>query len=180
VSARSLALRRVLRQLGTPGVAGIGVLIACAAMFYSAQRPLEARIESLRTELAQAEAGAGARGAPRLAPQDGLAEFYRFFATGQDAEAWLARLFGLARAHGLELPQGAYRYNRLSGERLARYEVTLPVKGQYPQIRRFIAAALNEIPVASLDRVAFERKRAAEAQVEASIRFTLFLDEPRS
>jgi hypothetical protein len=39
---------------------------------------------------------------------------------------------------------------------------------------------LNEIPVASLDRVAFERKRAAEAQVEASIRFTLFLDEPRS
>ena len=35
------------------------------------------------------------------------------------------------------------------------------------------------IPVASLDRVSFERKRAADAQVEATIRFTLFLDESR-
>ena len=52
------------------------------------------------------------------------------------------------------------------------------MKGTYAQIRRFLAAALNDIPVASLDRVAFERKRAADLQVEASIRFTLFIDQP--
>lgn len=173
-------LRRALRRLGTPGVVGIGVLVAAASMYFSAHVPLQAQVDALRAELARTEAQeAAGRGAPRLAADGGLAEFYRFFATGIDAEEWLARLFGLARAHRLELPQGAYRYNRVSAERLARYEVTLPVTGQYPQIRRFIAAALNEIPVASLDRIAFERKRAAETQVEASIRFTLYLDERR-
>lgn len=170
-------LRRSLRRLGAPGVAGIGVLAACAAMFVSAQQPLEARIAAGRAAL-ESRGARDARGGAPLTPEAGLEAFYRFFATGIGAEQQLERLFALARRHQLELLQGAYRYNRVPGEKLARYEVTLPVKGTYAQIRRFLAAALNEIPVASLDRIAFERKRAADSQVEASIRFTLFIDQP--
>jgi hypothetical protein len=178
MTAAALRTRRLLRRLGMPGIAGVGVLAACAAMYLSAQRPLEERAGALREALARAEARA-ARGAAPLTPEQGLEAFYGHFATGVTAEQWLQRLFALARRQALELPQGAYRYNRISSERLARYEVTLPVRGQYPKIRRFIAAALNDIPVASLDRVSFERKRAADTQVEATIRFTLFLDERR-
>jgi hypothetical protein len=169
--------RRLLRRLGAPGIAGIGVLAACAAMYASTQRPLEARVAAGRAALeSRAERAAAGGGAP-LSPEAGLEAFYRFFATGVGAERQLDRLFALARSHQLELLQGSYRYNRAPGEKLARYEVTLPVKGTYAQIRRFLAAVLNEIPVASLDRIAFERKRAADTQVEASIRFTLFLQE---
>jgi len=168
---------RLLRRLGAPGIAGIGVLAACAAMYASALRPLEARVAAERAALAQGAARTAAGGAQALTPEAGLAAFYNYFATGVGAEQQLERLFALARRHQLELLQGTYRYNRAPGERLARYEVTLPVKGTYAQIRRFLAAALNDVPVASLDRIAFERKRAADSQVEASIRFTLFLEE---
>lgn len=170
--------KRLLRRLGAPGIAGIGVLAACAAMYASAQRPLEARLAAERGALEAriVMVRGGGAGEP-LTPEAGLADFYRFFATGVDGEQQLQRVFTLARRHQLELLQGAYRYNRVPGEKLARYEVTLPVKGTYAQIRRFLAATLNEIPVASLDRIAFERKRAADTQVEASLRFTLFLDE---
>lgn len=166
--------RRALRRLGAPGIAGIGVLAACAAMFVSAQLPLQSRLAAERAALAVAEEQA--RGGAPLTPEAGLAAWYRFFATGAGAEQQLERLFALARANQLQLLQGAYRYQRAPGERLARYEVALPVRGSYAQIRRFLAAALNEIPVASLDRIAFERKRAADSLVEANIRFTLFLD----
>ena len=170
-------LRRALRRLGAPGIAGIGVLAACAAMLVSTQLPLQARIATERAALEGRAAGRERGGAP-LSPEAGLEAFYRFFATGVGAEQQLERLFALARRHQLELLQGTYRYNRGQGEKLARYEVTLPVKGTYAQIRRFLAAALNEIPVASLDRIAFERKRAADSQVEAAIRFTLFVEQP--
>jgi len=176
-------LRRALRRLGAPGVAAIGVLAACAAMLASTQLPLQARIAAESAALAGRAASPGGdagseRGGAPLTPEAGLDAFYRFFATGVGAEQQLERLFALARRHQLELLQGTYRYNRVQGEKLARYEVTLPVKGTYAQIRRFLAAALNDIPVASLDRIAFERKRAADSQVEAAIRFTLFVEPP--
>jgi hypothetical protein len=170
-------LRRALRRLGAPGVVAIGVLVACATLFASAHRPLQARIALERAALESHDARVAGGGSP-LSTEAGLETFYRFFATGVGAERQLERLFALAKRHQLELLQGSYRYNRTPGEKLARYEVTLPVKGSYAQIRRFLAAALNEIPVASLDRIAFERKRAADSQVEASIRFTLFVDQP--
>jgi hypothetical protein len=170
-------LRRALRRLGAPGVVGIGLLLACAAMYVSTQRPLEARIAAERMALDGRDARSSPDGSP-LTPEAGLEAFYRFFATGISAERQLERLFALAQKHRLELMQGSYRYNRAPGEKLARYEVTLPVKGTYAQIRRFLAAALNDIPVAALDRIAFERKHARENQVEASIRFTLFVEPP--
>jgi hypothetical protein len=178
VTGANRRLRRALRRLGMPGILGIGLLLACAAMYASTQRPLEARIAAERAALDSRDTRSS-RGGPPLTPEAGLEDFYRFFATGVDAEQQLERLFALARRHQLELLQGSYRYNRAPGEKLARYEVTLPVKGTYAQIRHFLASALNEIPIVALDRVAFERKRAADTQVEANIRLTLFVEPPR-
>jgi hypothetical protein len=170
-------LARLLRLLGTPGIAGIGVLVACASFYASGHRPLEARVTAAQSALAEAVAR---RSQGRdLSPQAGLEAFYGHFDTGVTAEAWLARIFALAREHGVNLLQGSYRYSLREGERLARYEINLPVSGDYARIRGFIAATLNSVPVASLDRVGFERRQASDSQVEASIRFTLFL-EPRT
>jgi hypothetical protein len=47
------------------------------------------------------------------------------------------------------------------------------VRGTYPQLRDFLAGVLKDMPVASIDAVRFERKRAAETQLEAQVRVTL-------
>lgn len=178
MTAATVRLRRTLRRLGAPGIAGIGLMLACAAMYVSAQRPLEARVAAERAVL-ESRGAQLSRGGPAPTPEAGLEAFYRYFATGVDAEQQLERLFALARRQQLELLQGSYGYNRVPGERLARYEISLPVKGTYAQVRRFLASALNEIPVVALDRVAFERKRAVDPHVEANIRLTLFVEPPR-
>jgi len=49
------------------------------------------------------------------------------------------------------------------------------VRGSYPQIRRFIAAALNEVPIASLEGVVFQRDKVSEGVVEANVTLTLHL-----
>ena len=166
---------RALRRLGRPGVAGIGVLIFCAMSWASAVMPLKSRLAAANAELVTLQAktvrqrAAGATG-------DGLNAFYAYFAGGKSGTDLLQRIFALAGDAGIELRQGTYRYNRVSGEPIARYEVTLPVKGSYVQIRRFLASVLNEIPVVSLDQVGFEKRRIGDSDVEAQLHLTLFLD----
>jgi hypothetical protein len=52
------------------------------------------------------------------------------------------------------------------------------VRGSYPQLREFLGALLTDMPAASLDTVRFERKKAAEAHIEAQLRMTLHLRPP--
>lgn len=163
-------LERLLRRLGAPGVAAVGILLFCAAFWGSAIAPLAER-HARAAELVERLDAARAGGQPA---DDGLDTFYQFFRGGKSSADWLQRIYALARKEGLQLRQGTYRYDR--GERLSRYEVTLPVRGSYAQIRRFTADVLNEVPVASLDGIGFERKRADDPQVEAQVKFTLFLD----
>ena len=163
-------LERWLRRLGAPGVAAVGVLLFCAAFWASAIAPLAER-RAQAAELAARLDAARAGGQPA---DDGLEAFYKFFRGGKRSADWLSRMYALARKEGLQLRQGSYRYEQ--GERLTRYQVTLPVRGSYAQIRRFTASVLNEVQVASLDGIGFERKRADDPQVEAQLKFTLFLD----
>jgi hypothetical protein len=169
------AAQRHLRRLGAPGVAAIGVGLFCAVAWLSAVVPLQERRAAASARLAQHNASPP--GAPQQVLQAdlGLEAFYAFFGRGKTGSDWLEALHGLARESGLDLLQGNYRYSQQQGERLARYEITLPARGSYAQIRRFLAAVLNEVPVASLDQVAFEKKRVGDAQIEAQLRLTLFL-----
>jgi hypothetical protein len=164
-------LERLLRRLGAPGVAAVGILLFCAAFWASAIAPVAERHARAAETLARLD---GARAGGSQSADDGLDTFYQFFRSGKSSADWLQRIYALARKEGLQLRQGTYRFER--GERLSRYEVTLPVRGSYAQIRRFTADVLNEVPVASLDGIGFERKRADDPQVEAQVKFTLFLD----
>ena len=58
---------------------------------------------------------------------------------------------------------------------IERYEVALPLRGNYARIRAFLENALIEIPVLSLDHVSFRRKSPGDGAVEAEVRLTLHL-----
>jgi hypothetical protein len=52
------------------------------------------------------------------------------------------------------------------------------VSGSYAEVRAFLENALDQVPVLVLDHVSMRRKRIADPQVEAEVRFTLFLRQP--
>lgn len=171
------SLRRQVSALGWPGVSG-AVLIAGSVVFaVSAIAPLETRIsesktdvESLRAKLQAAPVGAGA-----ISAGDPLANFYAFFPPLGAAPEWLQRVFGLAETQGLRLESGEYKLKREKDFKLARYELTLPVRGGYAQIREFVSQVLTEVPASSLDEVTIRREDPGSATVEARIRLTLYL-----
>lgn len=92
----------------------------------------------------------------------------------------VARLFSAANHAGLTLQQGAYRAvgdkpdAEKSGD-LSRYQISLPVTGDYPAVRAFVAEALEREPSLALDGLRLVRERMDLAEIDAELRFTLYL-----
>ena len=59
-----------------------------------------------------------------------------------------------------------------------RYEIALPLAGDYAQIRAFLENALLEVPVLSLDQLSFRRKRSNDLAVETDARLSLHILRP--
>ncbi|WP_413439160.1 hypothetical protein ACFDAU_06380 [Sulfuriferula sp. GW1] len=182
MNALSAALRRLYDSLGWPGVAGLLLLLLAAGMTLSMVQPRTAQLAelqranlSLKTRIEQAARS----GIPATGSQDDLSRFYGFF-EGAEATPWLDKLFAAAAAQDLVLTQGEYRMTPDRTGKLTRYQITLPVKGSYAQIRRFVAQTLTQVPVAALDDISFKRETIGAAQLEAHIKLTLFLRADRA
>lgn len=170
-------LARLGGELGFVGIASLLLMAAAAVFSLAVLRPLEARSARLDQELGSASMRAQAHGMRRVSANASPARldaFYRFFERPERTDEWLAKVYGVATASGLELRSGDYRLAE-SRERIERYQITLPVTGSYAQIRAFLEGALAEIPVLSLDHVSFRRKSANEARIEAEVVLTLHL-----
>lgn len=80
-----------------------------------------------------------------------------------------------AAANGVKLANGEYRLARDGGARLLRYQITLPARASYPQLRAWIGEVMNAVPSAALDEISFRRDDVGSDSVEARVRMTLFL-----
>jgi Tfp pilus assembly protein PilO len=171
--------RHWLAALGWPGVLALGMLVVLPAFYFSAIRPLQVHVDDVRRNVARqlkedALAGTPDRGR-RHGTEEQLAEYYRFFPPVRSAPQWLEKLVSLAESSGLSLDQGEYQAAQDKVGRLVRFQMTLPLRGEYPQIRKFLAALPSELPVVALEKVQFERQSIADPEVEARIRLVLYL-----
>lgn len=89
----------------------------------------------------------------------------------------LKALFKEAADSGVSLSQGDYRLQPDSDCNCQALQITLPIRGTYPQIRAFVDAALAKIPPLSLDEISFRRENVKSPVVEAQLRLTLYLKE---
>ena len=164
---------RLLRRLGALGVLGLGVFLFCVPLYFSGVVPAERELAAARAALERAKPRPGVQRTALAGPEAELARFQRFFPPEEDLALEVERVYKVARGAGLQLQQGEYRLERSPG--LLAYRMALPVRGSYAQVRAFLSAVLTDIPVASVDALRFERKRSADAQLEAHFRITLYL-----
>ncbi len=167
-------LNALLRRLGVPGVLGIGVLLACAAFWASAVKPAQEEIAAQRLALEQLRTRSLYRPAATGGPEEQLRRFYGLFPPAERLTDEVERLHSMGRAAGLELSQGEYRLERPASG-LWAYRMNLPVRGSYAQLREFLGALLNDMPIASVEALRFERKRSVETQLDAQVRVTLYV-----
>lgn len=176
----NLRLPFVLQEFGWPILLAAVLLSLNLVFYFSAMRPAEEKKAQLQqeAEFARDKARRVAKNGQRpvaLTPAQELARFNGFFPPLGDAHKWIAEIYSAARGEKLSLERGDYKVLREANGTLARYQITLPVKGNYRQIRQFIAEVLEEIPPAAVDDVSVRRDKIGDNQVEARIKISLYM-----
>lgn len=172
-------MRRWTSQLGRPGAVGAGMLAMGVAFYFSAVQPAQLQLDAARlsaTSLHERIARAGQAlndGARPLDEQ--LAAFYRIFPSEHDATDWVGKIAAIAQRDGLSLQQADYKAERDKTGKLTRFQMDLPLKGEYQKVRRFLSDLRAEIPIVSLEQVQFERQKVGDPLVDAKIRLVIFL-----
>jgi hypothetical protein len=170
-------LRAAVDQLGRSGVVGIALLGFTVAFYFSAVAPLATELASLGAEADDLDRRLqmGGASASKGTPAEQLATFYAFFPSPQSSPDWLGKINAAARAKGLVLRSGEYKLERSADQRLARYQITLPVAGSYAQIRGFVGQVLADVPAVALEEITLRRESVSSPTLEARIRLTLYL-----
>ena len=148
----------------------LSLLLLAAALSFSALvvKPLE---ERGRLMLSRISPDAGGSADARVA------ELYRVLKKEEAPTDWLAKLYGIGRATGIEMQQASYSTQQAAG-RLSRYEIVLPVAGSYPQLRDFLQRATSEIPVLSVDQMTLRRESRKDGALNGELRLTLHMVRP--
>lgn len=168
--------RRLHDALGGVALIALGLLAAGLVFLTLVVRPLESRLQQLDA-LSNVAARQAAGASRRSTPSAKLAAFYAYFERQEGQIDWLAKLYGNARAAGLEWRTADYRLVDTKG-RIARYEILLPLSGTYAHLRAFLEQVLEENPVLSLDQLSLRRKRVNDTVLEAEIVLSIHLLRP--
>ena len=165
-------------SLGWPGILGLGLLVFVGGFYFSTLRSEESRLDDLRQQIAKARdqraAPADDAGAPTT-PAAKLAAFYGFFPRPSDLPDLLQKVFVAAKGQGLQLEHGEYRVLMDTAGGLTQFQLTLPVRGTYPQIRKFVDGAMAEVSTLSLDSIQFDRQKVGDSAVDAKVKLVVYL-----
>jgi hypothetical protein len=154
---------RLYRRIGWPGMVGMMALCVAIAILVQA-RPAK----HLNVSLPPSTTQAVSRGAPALPKLSSTAEIPLIEAQIEQA----------AVTQGLGWAQAQYRLNPSGDETFGSVEVRCTLKGPYPNLRRFVAQVLTEVPGASLRELAMSRASSDTPEVEGKFDIVVFLRDP--
>ncbi|AFK72919.1 pilus assembly protein PilO [Pseudomonas putida SJTE-1] len=179
-SFSSLILQERLRVVGPVGLAAIAVGLLAIGVGCAGVLPQWQSVRELRASEAQAseQVGRVKRGELKIAvqPEQQALDSLRQQLPGQpQASELIERLYRLASAERISLARGEYALGIDPKTQLARYQIVLPVRGSYPQIRGFIKGLLKQLPTLVLEDLELQRKRIGDSELNARLRMTLYL-----
>jgi Tfp pilus assembly protein PilO len=166
-------LYRVRDELGATGMAAIVLFVAAALFMSFVLQPLKDKNRLLAAKAEMIDN----RAAPANNAGQKLAAVYDYLRKPEQTTDWLAKLYAIGKATGVELAQASYKTQSASGK-LERYEIVVPLVGSYTQMREFLKRALAEIPVLSLDQITLKRDNRREGIVQAELHLTLHMVKP--
>lgn len=160
------------QRLGLPGILAIGILFFCAAMHFSAVRPLHREVIGLEAAQA-AQRSASARQA-RRGPQE-LEAVLRDLPKETGLATQLALIHQMADRQGVVLRRGNFDFSAESHGRVGRQQMTFQAQAPYAAMRRFVREALAAMPALALEDIAIARAQGEADGIEANLRFSILL-----
>lgn len=177
-------LRWQISRVGTLGKIGMGLFVIAVIYFFSAVMPqdtalqkLKERAETLQLQANSKQTTGDAETGKKLSSDQALQVFYDFFPRIDSSPFWIRELVRVAKKQKVELSSSEYRLVNEKDARLARYEMILPVKGRYPEIRAFIADALEAVPAMAISAIAMKRESVSSDRLEMRLEINLYLNK---
>jgi len=174
-----MQLQQAVAMIDAGGVIGIGLTVFAAAVWFSAVVPAQDQLVELQKQpVRQQRDGAAADNGIRSAAMRGadqLEKFDQHFPALSEAPQLVLKIHEIAAQNSLTLDTGEYRLLRDRDGGLIRYEVTLPLRGTYWQVRLFVAQVLDELPASALEEITIKRDSVSAKSVETRVRLTLYL-----
>ncbi len=158
----SRPLRRIARDIGMPGIAGCMLITAGLLVM-------------LYLEFGSAPAAPARSGSASPTAAEAPAVQNSPLTPAKEVNAAVLRLFAAAEEHKLALLEGDYRLAASSDTRYRIYTISLPLKGNYPSIRAFLAQCLRNDARLSLDALEFRRDQIAEENLQVRVKLSLFV-----
>ena len=178
-------LRQIIKKLGLFGLLGLAIALACSLFYASKIMPINNQILAHKIILQQAglsnikqkNLSSPISSAPQTNTSDDITKFYARFPDGASLPKWLSLINETALKQGLLLNRGDYKLTQIkaSPSQLSRYEIVLPVTGQYSQIREFVAQVMYQMPALALSEMQIKRENTLSPKVEARLVFLLML-----
>jgi len=172
-------LTRFFKKIDFSGLFGLAITLGCCLFYVMMILPLKEQInltqqqlENIKPEeiILQSTSGASAE---NMAHE--VAAFKQLLPQSNTLHQWLGLIDKTALKQRLVLNHGDYKLTQTKQGELSRYEIVLPVAGQYTQIRQFIANVLQLQPALALSNVKIQRDSVLSPTVEAKLVFVLFL-----
>ena len=183
-------MRQIVKKLGLFGLLGLAILLGCGLFYASKIMPIYNQIlqnnENLQlvklSNNEQNKLSMPINNAPQQVTKDDITKFYARFPNGDSLPKRLSLINDTAAKQGLLLNRGDYKLTQIKASpinsksgQLSRYEIVLPVTGQYSQIRQFIAQVLYELPALALSEMQIKRENTLAPTVDARLVFVLML-----
>ncbi|KAA0959336.1 GspMb/PilO family protein [Pseudomonas sp. ANT_H12B] len=174
-----LIVHEYLKGLGIPGLAGLAMLLVALVWALGGLMPDWSSLQSLSQQTREAgeylaRVEDGSITAP-VVPQRQLDDFRSKLPSQPQATVAIDKIYALAAQERITLARGEYSLGIDPKTHLARYQILLPVRGTYPQLRRFLHALLGQLPAVVVEDVEFQRKKIADTDLTGRIRMTLYL-----
>ncbi|MDO9271493.1 MAG: hypothetical protein Q7T94_00555 [Rugosibacter sp.] len=168
-------LRFQFYRHGWPAAAGL-VLIVSAIIWQLFGAPtLKAQTIALHTQQVELRKQLAQQSKPQETSRSRLDALYASLPVASGTLAAVKTIHQAAAANGVKLAHGEYRLVRDTGTPLLRYQITLPARASYPQLRAWLAEIMNALPSTALDEINFRRDDVGSPSVESRMRLTLFL-----
>jgi hypothetical protein len=170
-------IRWQVSRLTLIGKLGLGLLALSVVFFWAAVLPQNEALRVLieKTASMHQQTQQSSAESVRLDENQALQVFYDFFPSIDSSPYWIKELDRVAKKRGVELSGSEYRLIQEQGSKLARYEMILPIRGSYPQIRAFIADALEAVPAMALVDVVIKREDIKSGKLDVRLGMNLYL-----
>lgn len=171
--------RAWIERLGWPAWIGVAAAAAAAVLWLGVLPGLHRATAALNAEVdaARARLAAGQAPATSAAPADPAAALVAQLPGPDALPAFIEQLHLLAAQSGLQLERAEYRAQAQGSARWQRQQVVLPVRGSYPQLRRWLDAVLARHPSATLDEFTVRREGERGASVDSRVQLSFYWRE---